>query len=101
MKKIYRDSILFRRVLYTEHFVHYDSFGFPEDEKRKFEYDITLYRVFSLQGLFYQIEMPNRIMCEKNIGKLMTRAIEYAASKFPQSFRLQDELIKKGIWRTL
>lgn len=26
MKKIYRDSVLFRKLLYTEHFVHQDSF---------------------------------------------------------------------------
>jgi len=97
MKKIYSDSVLFRKVLYTEHFIHYDSFG----ENYKYEYDITLYKCYTLKGRVYQIEMPNCIMNEKNIGRLMARAIEYAASKFPQSFRLEDYLIKKNIWRTL
>lgn len=97
MKKIYKDSVLFRKVLYTEHFIHKDCFG----ENEEFEYDITLYKCYTLQGRIYQIEMPNRIMNEKNIGRLMARAIEYAASKFPQSFRLEDYLIKKDIWRTL
>lgn len=101
MKKIYRDSVLFRKLVYKEHFVHYDSFGSTEDEKRKFEYDITLYKCYTLQGKIYQIQMPNCTMNDKNIGRLMVSAIEYAAAEFPQSFRLKDELIRKGIWRTL
>ncbi|MCI8378674.1 MAG: hypothetical protein HFH72_09170 [Lachnospiraceae bacterium] len=97
MKKIYKDSVLFRKLLYIEHFVHYDSFG----ENEKFEYDILLYRCYTLQGRVYQIQMPNCTMNGKNIGRLMARAIEYAAAKFPQSFRLEDYLVKKDIWRKL
>lgn len=97
MKKFYRDSVLFRKLLYMEHFVHYDSFG----ENKKFEYDISLYKCYTLQGRVYQIKMPNCVMNDKNIGRLMINAIEYAATEFPQSFRLEDYLIKKDIWRTL
>lgn len=31
----------------------------------------------------------------------MCASIEYAANEFPQNFRLEDYLIKKGIWKTL
>lgn len=101
MRKIYKDSVLFRKVLYKEHFTHYDNFGSADDPKRKFEYDITLYRCYTLSGRVYQIQMPNCTMNDKNIGRLMANAIEYAAAEFPQSFRLKDELIRKDIWRTL
>ncbi len=100
MKRIYKDSILFRKRLYKEHFAHYDNFG-VQDEKHKFEYDIKLFKCYTLSGKVYQIQMPNCTMNDKNIGRLMANAIEYAASEFPQSFRLKDELIRKGIWRTL
>lgn len=97
MKKIYRDSVLFRKLIYKERFFHQDSFG----ENEKFEYDITLYKCYTLKGRVYQIQMPNCTMNDKNIGRLMAHSIEYAATKFPQSFRLEDYLIEKDIWRTL
>lgn len=97
MKKIYRDSVLFRKLMYKEYFFHQDSFG----ENKQFEYDIALYKCYTLQGRVYQIQMPNCTMNDKNIGRLMAHAIEYAAAEFPQSFRLEDYLIKKDIWRTL
>ena len=46
MKKIYKDSVLFRKLLYAEHFTHQDSFG----ENKEYEYDIALYRCYTLQG---------------------------------------------------
>lgn len=99
--KIYKDSIIFRKNLYKGHFKHCDCFGSSKDTERWFEYDIEVNKCYALNGRIYEICMPNCTMHDKNIGRLIAEAIEYAASKFPQSFRLEDELIKRGIYHKL
>ena len=94
-------KVLFRKTMYKQHFEHRDKFGSVDDEKRKFEYEIEVNKCYALNGITYEIRMPNCTMHDKNFGRLIAEAIEYAASKFPQSFRLEDELRRKGIWNSL
>lgn len=101
MKKIYKDSVLFRKNLYKEHFRHCDCFGDYEDEKRWFEYDIEVNKCYALNGVWYEIKMPNCTMHDRKLGRLTVQAIEYAADKFPQFFRLIDELERCGIYWSL
>lgn len=97
MKKLKKDRVLYRKELYSECFQHRDSFG----EFKTYSYKIALYKCYTLNGIIYQIQMPNCTINDKNIGRLMCASIEYAANEFPQNFRLKDYLIKKGIWKTL
>ena len=101
LSKIYKDSILFRKNLYKQHFRHCDCFGDYADEKRWFEYDIEVNKCYALNGVCYEIKMPNCTMHDKKLEKLTVQAIEYAADKFPQFFRLIDELKRRGIYRSL
>ena len=66
-----------------------------------FEYDIVIAKCYTLSGIVWEIKMPNYIDHDKNLYRLVVRSIEYAASEFPQRFRLVDELYKKDLFRKL
>lgn len=100
MLKIRKDKILYRKIVYSRHFTHYDDFGNSSD-KHKFEYDIIISKCYTLSGIAWEIEMPNCVDHDKNLYRLIARSIEYAASKFPQYFRLMDELRKKDLLNKL
>lgn len=97
MKKFRKDKVLYRKELYSECFQHSDSFG----ECKTYLYKIVLYKCYTLNGIVYQIQMPNCTINDKNIGRLVCASIEYAANEFPQSFRLKDYLVINGVWKTL
>lgn len=99
-KKIRKDEILYRKIVYARHFEHYDDFGSVE-EKHKFEYDIVISKCYTLSGMTWEIKMPNCIDHDKNLYRLIIRSIEYAAGEFPQRFRLVDELYRKDLFRKL
>ena len=98
--KTNKDRVLYRKNVYSNHFVHYDDFG-SDDEKYKFEYDITIAKCYTLSGRVWEIEMPNCVDHDKNLYRLIIRSLEYAASNFPQYFRLLDELYRKGLFKKL
>lgn len=45
--------------------------------------------------------MPNCVLHGKNLFELIVESIEYATTRFPQYFRLEDELMRKGFWQKL
>lgn len=100
LKKIRKDKIFYRKILYARHYVHYDNFGNGE-EKHKFEYDIIVSKCYTLFGTVWEIKMPNCTDHDKNLYRLIVRSIEYAAGRFPQYFRLVDELQRKELWKQL
>lgn len=99
-KKIRKDEIFYRKIVYARHYKHYDDFGCAE-EKYKFEYDIVISKCYTLSGMVWEIKMPNRTDHDENLYRLITRSIEYAAIDFPQYFRLVEELQRKGFWKQL
>lgn len=99
-KKMRKDEVLYRKTVYTEHFEHYDDFGDSSD-KHKFEYDIVIAKCYTLSDMVWEIRMPNYTDHDKNLYRLIVRSIEYAASEFPQRFRLVDELYKKELFKKL
>lgn len=100
LKKIRKNEVLYRKIIYARHCEHYDDFGDSSD-KHKFEYDIVIAKCYTLSGIVWEIKMPNCIDHDKNLYRLVVRSIEYAASEFPQRFRLVDELYKKDLFRKL
>lgn len=99
-KKIRKDKIFYRKIVYARHYEHYDYFGDAE-EKHKFEYDIVISKCYTLSGTVWEIKMPNCTDHDENLYRLIARSIEYAAIYFPQYFRLVEELQKKGFWKQL
>lgn len=99
-KKIKKYEVLYRKIVYSKHYTHYDDFG-SSDENHRFEYDITISKCYTLSGVIWEIKMPNCVDHDKNLYRLIARSIEYAASEFPQRFRLVDELYKKDLFRML
>lgn len=95
-----KTKILFRKIKYQKHFVHYDQFG-TENDNYKFEYDITISKCYSLEGTCWEIKMPNCVYHGKNLFELIVQSIEFATTKFPQYFRLEDELLRKDFWKKL
>lgn len=98
--KINKNKILHKTVKYSRTFTHYDDFSIA-DEKNKFEYTIVISKCYTLAGVVWEIEMPNCTDYDKNLYSLIVRSIEYAANKFPQYFRLVDELYNKGLTNKL
>lgn len=101
LSKVHKGSILFRKNLYKEHFKHCDCFGSSKDAERRFEYDIEVNKCYALNGVWYEIKMPNCTMHDRKLERLAVQAIEYATDEFPQFFRLIDELKRRGIYRSL
>lgn len=100
MLRIRKDKILYRKIVYSRHFTHYDDFGDSSD-KHKFEYDIIISKCYTLSGIVWEIKMPNCVDHDKNLYRLIVRIIEYVASTSPQYFRLMDELRKKDLLNKL
>ena len=100
LNRIRKDKVLYRKIVYAKHCEHYDDFGDSSDI-HKFEYDITISKCYTLSGMVWEIKMPNCTDHDKNLYRLIVRSIEYAASEFPQRFRLVDELYKKELFKKL
>ena len=103
LKKIrkYMDGrIIHRSIKYSQHFICYDQFG-SYDDRHKFEYDITISKLYTTLGIYWEIDMPNYRATDKNFYRLTVRCIDYATTKFPQYFRLEEELMRKGLWKNL
>ena len=98
--RIDKRKVLYKKIKYTKHYVHYDDFSIGDD-KNKFEYDITISKCYTLSGIVWRIDMPNCTDYDSNLYRLIARSIEYAANNFPQYFRLVDELYNKGLTKKL
>ena len=70
-KVVDKDICFFRKSLYTEHFIHTDCFAGLSPEPKKFEYDIEVSKCVTLNGIVYEIVMPNCIMHDENYSRLM------------------------------
>lgn len=98
---VYKQKALYTKTVYSKHFVHYDEFSSSFDDRYKFEYDITILKCYTLSGVIWRIEMPNCFDHDKNLYRLIVRGIEYAATEFPQYFRLRDKLLAKDLFNKL
>lgn len=97
-----KHRILYRKEVYSDLFIHTDEFGsITQNDKHKFSYKITISKCWTLSGVVWGIDMPNRVDYDKNLYRLIVRSIEYAATEFPSYFRLKEELYRKGFWKQL
>lgn len=96
--KIDFEKAFYTKEVYREKFTKSDEWASGGDE---FSYEIVIKKKYTLNGKVWGIEMPNCTMHDKNLFRLMVRAIDYASSEFPTYFRLVDRLIELGYYKKL
>lgn len=92
---------LFHKVLFERKYVCQDEFGWPDDEKRKFEFYFKVSKVFTISGIFYRVEVPNLTVHDKDKFFAIWNAIKHINEDGPRYYRLKEELYRKGIMRQL
>lgn len=97
------DKVIWRKQIYHDHISMVDAWGVSSDPNDCYEFDIDIYKVFSLKhGFSYQIKAPNILINGKYLLDAVGDLLRYLYSGgCPCYFRLKDELMKRGWWRYL
>ena len=97
------DKVIWRKQIFHDWFTLVDDWGISEDERHVYRIEISMWKVFSLKnGFTYQIQAPNIIINEKKLLNAVGQLLRYLyKGGCPCYFRLEDELMAKGLWRKL
>lgn len=101
MKKIDINRELWHKVLFEQKCECVDEFGSSEDKRRKFKFYFKLSKVYTLSGVVYRFEVPNCTYHDKNLSRGIWEILKYIHNDGTRYYRLKEELIRKGIMRTL
>ena len=94
MKKIDRYKARYVKTILNYEKDASDIFG-------DFKFYLRISKCYTLVGRVWRIEVPNRIDHDKDLWRLLARSFQYIHDKGCRYDRLESELIRKGIWRTL
>ena len=81
-----------------------DGWGVSSDERFNYKIDTYLYRCFSLKnGFWYQVKVPNFTDNHKSLDVVLSDLFEYLYRDDGTCCyqRLEDELMRKGLWKRL
>ena len=97
------DKVLWRKQIYHDHLSLVDEWGTSTDPDNCYEFDISIDKVFSLKhGFSYQVKAPNVLINDKYLLDAVGELFRYLyKGGCPCYFRLEDELIRNGMWRKL
>ena len=101
MRRIDKHKELFHKVIFEERYICQDEFGWPYDEKRKFEFYFKVSKVFTLSGIVWRVQVPDFTIHDKNKFTAIWRAIKQVQEDGPRYYRLKEELYKKGYMNKL
>ena len=101
MKKIRKDYIFYKQLLYEKHFNMVDEWGLPDEKKYQYECDFKIYRCFSLGGISYSVEFPNGFSNRKKLVDAVGDAVDHILHDSPNYYRLKEKLWNKGYWNKL
>ncbi len=102
-KYIKRDKV-WKKQLHHYWSVITDEWGVSSDDRYNYKIDTYLYKCFSFRdGFWYQITVPNFTANEKTLGGALDLLFRYIYVDGGSSCyqRLEDKLIKKGLWKQL
>ena len=97
------DKVIWKKQLYHDHIIMVDGWGISSNPDNCYEFDIDIYKVFSLKnGFTYQIKAPNIVINEKKLLDGIGELLRYLYNgECPCYFRLVDTLMHNGVWRKL
>jgi len=101
MKKLRKDYIFYKKLLYEKHFNMVDEWGLPDEQKYHYEFDFKIYRCFSLSGISYTVEYPDGFINQKKLVAAIGMAVDHMVHDAPNYYRLKEVLWKKGFWNKL
>ena len=81
-----------------------DGWGVSSDERFNYKIDIYLYKCFSFRkGFWNQVKAPNFVANDKKLGMVLDLLFRYiyVDGGTPCYQRLEDELMRKGLWKRL
>jgi|GEM_PF-5268025 len=91
---VYKDKALRVKVILDYERNVSDAFG-------DFKFYLKISKVYTLLGVVYRLEVPNRFDHDKSLWQLLARGFQYIHDKGCRYTRLEDELVTLGIWRRL
>lgn len=101
MRKIDKYKELFHKVIFERRYTCQDEFGWPDDEKRKFEFYFRVSKVFTLSGIVWRVDVPDFTTHDIDKFTAIWRAIKHVHEDGPRYYRLKEELYRKGIMKQL
>lgn len=94
MKKIDKHKALYVKIILDYEKDVSDIFG-------DFKFYLRISKCYTLAGRIWRIEVPNMTDHDKNLWRLLARNFQYIHDKGCKYDRLESELMRKEIWRTL
>ena len=67
----------------------------------EFKFYLRISKCYTLAGVVWRLEVPNRCDHDKNLWQLLSRSFQYIHDKGCRYDRLESELMRKGIWKML
>lgn len=98
--KVDLDKEIFHKTIYEMEVEKWDEYG-TDEEKYKFGFYFRLSKVYTLKGVVYRVEVPNRTAHDKNLGRLMAETMLYIHDNGMRYERLKQVLESKDLWRGL
>ena len=95
---------IWKKELHHYHEIITDGWGVSSDESFCYEINTYLYKCFSLKnGFWYRIKVPNLVVNEKRLDNVLSILFQYLYRDGGTCCyqRLEDELMRKGLWRKL
>lgn len=102
MKKLfgkYLDERLFEKKIWDFEKDCYDQWKSSETPDFKFYFKI--FKVWTLSGIYYRVEIPNMYTYDKNLFIAINRAIVSVHDNGAKYYRLVETLRNKGLWKSL
>lgn len=100
-KKVDIHKEIFHKVIFYKKYICQDEFGWPDDEKHKFEFYFKISKVFTLSGIVYRVQVPDLTVHDKNMFLAIWEAIKNINDDGPRYYRLKEELYRKGFIKHL
>lgn len=87
------------KALFVKNVINYekdvsDLFG-------DFKFYLKISKCYTLSGRIWRVEVPNLIDHDKDLWRLLSRVFQYVHDKGCKYDRLESELMRKGIWKSL
>lgn len=82
----HKDLVFYKRLIYRNSTETLDNFG----SNKKYIFTVAIYKLYSLEGRFYQIDVGDCFMTDKNIYRLIGDMLVYINEKGLGKYRLEE-----------
>lgn len=95
----YLNKNLFEKKLWDFKKDCYDQW--KSNDTPDFEFYFRIYKIWTLSGAYYRIEVPDMYTSDKNLFRVMERAITHIHDNSARYYRLVETLHSKSLWKNL